>query len=96
MLLKIIIFLIKQTQSIFETMETLRLKRKITSTRLKIDELSGWFGKEVDIIIREKPVLSNQEQVLVGGALHEFRDKSKLKEESSVWERVVNNKYGNR
>ena len=83
-------------KSISEAMETLRLKRKITSTSLKIDELSGWFGKEVDIIIREKPALSGGKQVSVGGALREFSDSSKILEEQPIWEKAVNHNYGNR
>jgi len=77
-------------------METLKIKRKIDSTSLQIDELRFWLGKEVDIIIREKVSEPKSSKSSAAGLLSDFKDKDLMDAEKSGWAKAVRDKHGNR
>jgi hypothetical protein len=79
-----------------ENMETLKIKRKIVSTHLEIDELINWLGKEVDIIIKEKSVSTDSPVGTVAGILSEFQDKKRIAEENYGWTKALKEKHGDR
>lgn len=77
-------------------METLKIKKKIESTSLQIDELRFWLGKEVDIIIREKVSEPKSSKNSASGLLSEFKDKDLMDAEKNGWVKAVRDKHGNR
>jgi len=77
-------------------METLRIKRKIVSTQLEIDELINWLGKEVDIIIREKSASPGTSASSAAGVLSGFQEKKGMSEEVNGWGKAVKDKHGDR
>lgn len=77
-------------------METLKIKKKIESTSLQIDELRFWLGKEVDIIIREKVSEPKSSKNSASGLLSEFKDKDLMDAEKNGWVQAVRDKHGNR
>lgn len=77
-------------------METLKIKRKIVSTQLEIDELINWLGKEVDIIIREKPEQHGPSVGSAAGVLSTYQDKHRISEEINGWAKAAREKHGDR
>lgn len=77
-------------------METLKIKRKIDSTHLEIDELRFWLGKEVDIIIREKASKPKSSKNSAAGLLSDFKEKDLIDTEKNGWVKAVREKHGNR
>jgi len=77
-------------------METLKIKRKIESTQLQIDELKNWLGKEVDIIIREKISEPESSKGSAAGLLSDYKNKDLIKTEKNGWANAVRDKHGNR
>jgi hypothetical protein len=77
-------------------MKTLKIKRKIDSTHLQIDELDEWLGKEVDIIIREKRSVPDTSTDSAAGILSDFKNKSLIDTEKNGWVKAVREKHGNR
>ena len=77
-------------------METLKIKRKIESTQLQIDELKNWLGKEVDIIIREKISEPESSKGSAAGLLSDYKNKDLIKTEKNGWANAVSDKHGNR
>ena len=77
-------------------MKTLKIKRKISSTHLQIDELEKWMGKEVDIIIKEKDTGSTfSHSKSASGILSAFQNSDLAEEEKESWAKAVKEKYGN-
>jgi len=76
-------------------MEQLKIKRKIESTQLQIDELKNWLGKEVDIIIREKASKNDPAKSSAAGLLSDYRKKDLIETEKNGWAKAVRDKYGN-
>ena len=79
-------------------MKTLKVNRKIESTRLEIDELQQWLGKEVDIIIREKKPFAEMQsgQRSVAGKLEKYQNADLMVQENNGWGKAVREKHGNR
>ncbi|SMO44175.1 hypothetical protein [Gracilimonas mengyeensis] len=77
-------------------METIKINRKIDSTHLQIDELSNWMGKEVDIIIKEKPSKPTSVKNTAAGLLSDFKNKTLIETEKKGWAKAVREKHGNR
>jgi len=77
-------------------METLKIKRKIESTQLQIDELKNWLGKEVDIIIREKVSTPTSSKSSAAGLLSDYKNKALIETEKNGWANAVSDKHGNR
>jgi hypothetical protein len=79
-----------------EKMHTIRIKRKISSPHLRIDELKEFIGKHVEIIVKESsPVKKDSSKKPASGLLSAFRDKGKIKSEKQAWQIAVNEKHGN-
>lgn len=76
-------------------MDTLKIKRKIDSTHLQIDELKKWLGKEVYIIIREKTSIPKSTKSSAAGLLSNFKDTDLIDTEKSGWVKAVREKHGN-
>jgi len=79
-------------------MKTLKVNRKIESTRLEIDELQQWLGKEVDIIIREKKPFTEIQSGYsnVAGKLEKYQNEDLMAQENYGWGKAVREKHGNR
>lgn len=78
-------------------MEPLKLKRKIDSTSLQIDELRFWMGKEVDIIIKEKTSSTTESsKSSAAGLLSDYKNKGLIASEKNGWAKAVRDKHGNR
>ncbi len=77
-------------------METIIIKRKISSPQLRISELKDFIGKYVEIIVREsKPDQKISSEKLAAGLLTGFKDKEKSNLESQAWKMMVDKKHGN-
>lgn len=77
-------------------MHTLRIRRKITSSSLRITELKEFIGKQVEITVREHKTENNSSQEkLARGLLSDFKDPEKINEEKNAWHKAVSKKYGN-
>jgi hypothetical protein len=77
-------------------MDTIKVKRKISSQRLQISELKKFMGKYVEITVRES---SPENQILAekpaAGILSEFKNQRKMPMEKEAWGTAVNEKHGN-
>lgn len=76
-------------------MDTLKIKRKIDSTSLQIDELRDWVGKEVDITIKENITKPKTSKSTAAGLLAEFKDNERIDNEKNGWTKAVKDKHGN-
>ena len=78
------------------TMSTIIVKRKISSSILRIAELKRFLGKHVEIIVKEqqKPEI-DKEKKSVAGALKKFADQNKKEKEHLAWQNAIKDKHGN-
>ncbi len=77
-------------------MNTIKIKRKILSSQLRIAELKGFIGKHVEITITER---TSGKKLLAGkaaGILSDYKNKRKIGQEKQAWGIAVREKYGNR
>ena len=76
-------------------MKTIKISRKIVSTKLQIKELKKWLGKEVDIIIVEKkPVKQPSDSFDAAGRLTGYKNKNLIDQEERGWGIAVREKHG--
>jgi hypothetical protein len=77
-------------------METIKIKRKISSPHLRISELKDFIGKYVEITVREsEPEKKIPSDKRAAGILSEFNNKAKMLMEKKAWEIAVSEKHGN-
>lgn len=78
-------------------MNAIKIKRKIYSPQITIEELKDFIGKNVEItVIEEIPEERNKSRKTLVGILSAYKDKSKIGSEKEAWKTAVNDKYGNR
>ena len=78
-------------------MNTIKIKRRISSSQLRITELKDFIGKHVEITITEKnPGKKSLPGKAAAGILSDYRNKGKISLEKQAWDIAVKEKYGNR
>ena len=79
-------------------MSTIRIKRKVRSTLLKIRELEKYVGKKVELEINVKELESEKNMLIsksLAGILSDFADKKLVNKEKSAWVLAVREKHEN-
>jgi hypothetical protein len=77
-------------------METITVKRKITSSHIRISELKRFIGKQVEITVTEKKLKKKKSVLLsAAGILEEFKNHDLAIFENDAWKLAVNEKHGN-
>ena len=74
-------------------MHTIKIKRKITSSQLRITELKEFIGKEVEITVSESVGTVSGKKA--DGILAEFSDKKKVNLEKQAWGVIADEKHRN-
>ena len=74
-------------------MHTIKIKRKITSSQLRISELKEFIGKQVEITVSESTDTVSEKKA--GGLLAEFANKQKRNSEKKAWEIIADEKHSN-
>jgi hypothetical protein len=74
-------------------MQSIKVKRKVTSSRLHIAELKKFMGKQVEITVTESnEAFSGQ---MAAGILSDFQSIDYTSKEKEAWGIVANEKHGN-
>ena len=84
-------------------MEVIKIKKKIKSSILVIDELEKFKGREVEIIIISPPIKKHMEkssrkiktEIKVGGMLEKYKNSRLISKEKTAWAIAVQDKYAN-
>ena len=77
-------------------METIKVKRKITSSQIRIPELNRFIGKQVEITVTEKKPLKRKViRNSAAGMLEQYKNPGYIISEKEAWEMAVNEKHGN-
>ena len=78
-------------------MATIRIKRRISSTLLRVKELEKFKGKnvEINLSINEIDTESRAEERNLAGIFSQYADISLTKKENQVWGLAVKEKYEN-
>ena len=82
-------------------MASIRIKKKITSSRLNIKELKEFIGKDVEIIIKEDKKNFRIEDVnesskTASGILEKYKNATIVDKEKEAWSKAIKDKYANR
>jgi len=77
-------------------MHIIKIKRKISSSQLRIAELKEFLGKHVEITVKEGASSKKEPSGKPdAGILFRFRNKEKMNLEKEAWNITVNEKHGN-
>ena len=77
-------------------METIKVKRKITSSQIRISELKNFIGKQVEITVTEKKTRGKKTiNHAAAGILEKFKNSGLSYAEKEAWIIAVNEKHGN-
>jgi hypothetical protein len=79
-------------------MKTIKIKRKIRSTLLKIKELETYKGKNIQLEIKVKefqPPSVNKKTISLAGALSKYANINFITKESNAWALAVKEKNEN-
>jgi hypothetical protein len=74
-------------------MQTIKIKRRISSPSLRISELKDFIGKNVVITVSENAERSISNSA--SGILSDFKNTHNCTLEKQAWEIVANEKHGN-
>ncbi len=74
-------------------MNSITIKRKITSSLLRISELNKFIGKNVEITVTESHDIFSGKTV--AGILSDFRNNDNISKEKQAWGIIANEKHGN-
>jgi hypothetical protein len=86
------IFLLK----INSEMNIIKVKRRISSSLLRISELKEFVGKHVEITVAESvPDENPSSEKVAAGILSDFKDKKKITSEKQAWGIAASKKHGN-
>ena len=77
-------------------MQSIKIKRKISSLNLHVSELKDFMGKHVEITVTES-VKSKKKSLTksAAGTLSGFSKKEKINQEKQAWQISVKEKHGN-
>jgi hypothetical protein len=76
-------------------METIKVKRKITSSQIGISEVKKFIGKQVEITVTEKNQGKRTLNFEAAGILEKFKNSGLFYAEKEAWNIAVNDKHGN-
>ncbi|PIQ09952.1 MAG: hypothetical protein COW71_04540 [Ignavibacteriales bacterium CG18_big_fil_WC_8_21_14_2_50_31_20] len=79
-------------------METIKIKRRVKSTLLKIKELEQFKDKNIELEIRVREIgknLSSLSSKSLAGALGKYADPSLIDEENRAWELAIRENNAN-
>jgi len=78
-------------------MKTIKIKRKISSTLIRVKELEKFKGKnvEINLNINEINTVEREEQENLAGIFSRYADSSFSKKENQAWEIAVREKHEN-
>jgi len=77
-------------------MQIIKIKRKITSSQIRISELKEFIGKQVEItVIEQKTFKKTGKKYAAAGLLANFKNPSLIYKEKEALEIAVNEKHGN-
>jgi len=77
-------------------MNTIKIKRKIISSNLRISELKDFIGKYVEITVQESvPEKKSLSGKPAAGILSDFKNRKKQPLEKQAWETALREKHGN-
>ncbi|MGV8092824.1 MAG: hypothetical protein AB2L24_13285 [Mangrovibacterium sp.] len=77
-------------------MNTIKIKRRISSSQLRIAELKDFMGKHVEITITVKTPGEKPRSGKAAGILSGYKDKGKIGREKQAWYIAAKEKHGNR
>ena len=76
-------------------MDTIKVRRKISSSQLRISELKEFIGKHVEITIEEREPRKKTTSKTAAGILSEFRNNDKIILEKQAWKMKAQEKQEN-
>jgi hypothetical protein len=77
-------------------MEPIIVKRKITSSQIRISELKKFIGKQVEITVTEMKTRGKRTRNhAASGILEKFKNSGLSYTEKEAWNIAVNEKHGN-
>lgn len=76
-------------------MNAIKVKRKISSSQLRIAELKDFISKHVGIILKERIPRGKSLPGKAAGILSDYKDKGKIGMEKQAWDIAVKEKHGN-
>lgn len=77
-------------------MLSIKIKRKISSTNLRVSELKDFIGKHVEITVKESVGKVNKSRVKsAAGVLSDFSNMEKIILEKKAWQMSMEEKHGN-
>lgn len=76
-------------------MNTIKVRRKISSSQLRISELKEFIGKNVEITISERIPRKMTTNKTAAGILSTFRNNNKMMMEKEAWKIIAQEKHGN-
>jgi len=76
-------------------MDTIRIKRKISSSQLRISQLKEFIGKHVEITIEEQAPRKKTKGKTAAGILSYFKNNDKIVLEKQAWKMIAQEKHGN-
>jgi len=76
-------------------MDTIKVRRKISSSQLRISELKDFIGKDVEITISESIPRKRASDKTAAGILSTFRNKDRMIMEKEAWKIIAQEKHGN-
>lgn len=78
-------------------MHTIKIQKKILSSRIQISELKKFIGKKVEITITDSiNTRVNEDAHSAAGILSAYSDISRIKDEKLAWSQIAQEKHGNR
>lgn len=75
-------------------MEVVRTVQIVTGNRISLELPAGFSGEEVEIIVLVKDAVRPKRKSLKG-ALSKYARSELISQESGIWEKIVEEKYGN-
>ena len=82
-------------------MNVIKIKKRITSSTLKIKELNSFIGQEVEIIIKQEKTPHNRKKEptiasgKASGILQKYKNANLLDKEKDAWIQAIKEKHGN-
>ncbi len=76
-------------------MDAIKVRRKISSSQLRISELKEFIGKHVEITIEERAPRKKPTSKTAAGILSNFKNNDKIILEKQAWKMIAQEKHGN-
>ncbi|MCB0749064.1 MAG: hypothetical protein KDC90_16510 [Ignavibacteriae bacterium] len=79
-------------------MDTIKIKRKLKSTLLKVKELEKFKGKKIELEIKVKEIITSEDKKKnksFAGVFANFANGNLIESENSAWSLAVSDKHEN-